>query len=96
MATATFMASEGCTLALTSRNLWFIAGPMMLFLVLIFYALATSLLVSLSNEITVAKFRLRRALFWLTLLVCFEKEFAFDNLECLGSLLRIACRISFV
>ncbi|KAI6229219.1 hypothetical protein M3Y95_00508200 [Aphelenchoides besseyi] len=70
ISTATFMLSSGCGLSIANMNLWFIVGPMVLFLLLNFYALATSFLISLHNqyEMIVVKFRLRRLLLWLSVL----------------------------
>ncbi|KAI6226363.1 hypothetical protein M3Y99_01296100 [Aphelenchoides fujianensis] len=70
ISTTAFLFSAGCQLDVGGRNLWFIAGPMVLFLMLAFYALATSFLISIHNqyEALVAKVRLRRLLLWLIVL----------------------------
>ncbi|CAD5218600.1 unnamed protein product [Bursaphelenchus okinawaensis] len=62
--TVIFFASDGCSLQFGSRNLWLMAAPVILLLMLSFYALATSFIVSFSKQydVIVAKHGLRKML----------------------------------
>jgi hypothetical protein len=71
MSTFTFLFGSQCSFALSSKNLWFVIGPMCVLDVLALYVILTGMLISIQNEYEVVKVRrkLRRMLAWLALLV---------------------------
>uniref|UniRef100_A0A914YDA7 Uncharacterized protein n=1 Tax=Panagrolaimus superbus TaxID=310955 RepID=A0A914YDA7_9BILA len=70
LSAANFFILPTCSLTTTSPALWLMLSPMVIFILLNFYALATSFLISLSKQydIVASKFSLKRTLLTHTLL----------------------------
>lgn len=73
MSTLSFLFGAGCSLSIWRTNIWFIAGSAVFILLLGFYVMATSLLISMGGGKhegpRIIKKAMRRSVLWLEILV---------------------------